>query len=415
MHLTEIDEKTFNDYSLSHGGMFYQSVYWAKLKGAYGWCHYYLGLYDNDKLLAATLVLGRKTPVFNRYLYYAPRGFLLDYSDLDLLETFSNEVKKYLLKKKAFLIKINPYVRYQERDIEGNIVENGFNNKKVVDKLLSLGYRHNGFTTTFGTDLEPRFLSVLDIEGKTYEELEANIKHKVKNKIRNSYSHGFELVVCNRDQIKDFKALMADTAKRRGFIDRSLDYYETMYDVFDDDIKIVLARWDLVKYKKILEDKIADDLKTIDELLERNNKSALKKVDEYNKLIENSRSRLKEVEGYIEEYGESIDISGGLYLTYGDEMVSLFGSSLKRFMKYNPQTFLKVEMIKMAVDMKKKRFNFFGMEGDFDLNSADSGLYEFKKAFGAKPWELIGEFDLVVKPLFNSFYELIYKIYQKLR
>lgn len=415
--LKELNREEFDLYSRNNHGLFYQSAAWAELKGRYGWIHYFLGLEEDGKLIAATLVLGKKTPVLNNYIYYAPRGFLLDYSNLDLFEEFSNEVKKFVKEHQGIFIKINPYVDYQYRDVDGNVIGEGKDKQPLVDKILSLGYKHNGFTMQFGTDLEPRFLSVLDINGRSYSEIEDGIKHKVKNKIRNAYSHGFEMVECDETLIPEYKKLMEHTSERRGFVDRSLSYYQDMYDVFknDDEIKIVLAKWDLDKYLNILKERKESALVELKELEERNTKAAKSKINEVNKDIENTEKRMSEAQKIKEEHGSPIFVSGGLYLLYGEQMVSLFGASLKPFMKYNAQTFLKAEMIKMACDKNKKVFNFFGMEPNFDVNQKDSGLFEFKKAFGTIPQELIGEFTLVVRPLHNLIYNVMYNLYQKIR
>jgi len=56
-----------------------------------------LGLKDeNGFLIGATLLFIEKT---NKYKYaYAPRGFLIDYQDSNLLKIFTKEIKKYLNK-----------------------------------------------------------------------------------------------------------------------------------------------------------------------------------------------------------------------------------------------------------------------------------------------------------------------------
>ena len=50
-------------------------------------------------------------------MYYAPRGYLLDFNDSKLLELFTNELKRYVKKSKGIFIKIDPYIPYKHRDI----------------------------------------------------------------------------------------------------------------------------------------------------------------------------------------------------------------------------------------------------------------------------------------------------------
>src|SRR5574344_886323 len=53
---------------------------------------YYLGLEEDNKLVAATFVMVKTVGKFK--YGYAPRGFLIDYNNTNLIETFTNEIKK---------------------------------------------------------------------------------------------------------------------------------------------------------------------------------------------------------------------------------------------------------------------------------------------------------------------------------
>ena len=80
MTLKEIDVKTFENYAKkSTYRTFMQTEEIGKLRELNGWTSYYLGLYDNDKLVGATLLVGKKRH-FNKYEFYSPRGPLVDYS-----------------------------------------------------------------------------------------------------------------------------------------------------------------------------------------------------------------------------------------------------------------------------------------------------------------------------------------------
>ena len=59
--------------------------------------------------------MGKKT-------FYAPRGFLIDYNNLELLKFFTEELKKYIKKHKGFMLTIDPNVIYRVRSSEGEIL-----------------------------------------------------------------------------------------------------------------------------------------------------------------------------------------------------------------------------------------------------------------------------------------------------
>ena len=57
--------------------------------------------------------------------FYSPRGLLVDYEDKKVLNYFLSEVKKYVKSHKGYIFRMDPYVIYKERDIDGNLVEGG--------------------------------------------------------------------------------------------------------------------------------------------------------------------------------------------------------------------------------------------------------------------------------------------------
>ena len=71
--------------------------------------------------------------------------------------------------------------------------------------------------------------------------------------------------------------------------------------------------------------------------------------------------------------------------------------------------------IKYAVENNYKRYNFYGITGDFNKDNPLYGLYLFKKSFGGVVVELLGEFDLIInKPLYHL-YKGSYKFYHKIK
>lgn len=72
-------------------------------------------------------------------------------------------------------------------------------------------------------------------------------------------------------------------------------------------------------------------------------------------------------------------------------------------------------MIKRAMEKKLPLYDFGGISGDFNPDSDNYGVYEFKRGFGGNVVEYIGEFDLVVDKLFNSFYKFMFKTYRGIK
>ena len=118
MTFTELTREEFIEFSSNYpDSMFFQSPYWMDIKKDNGWNGRIVGLKDKDnKIVAATILLLKRVSIVKMNMVYAPRGFLLDYSNTEVLNTFVQELKKYLKKEKVLFLKINPYVKYQERN-----------------------------------------------------------------------------------------------------------------------------------------------------------------------------------------------------------------------------------------------------------------------------------------------------------
>ena len=415
--LEELTKEEFNEYASKHPlNMFFQSSYWGELKSITGWKHFMVGIKNDGKIEAATLILGKKIPIFNRYIYYAPRGFLIDYNNTELLKKFTLEVKKYLKKKKGIFIKINPYLIYQERDINGDILENGIDNKNVVEELKKLGFIHTGFTINYGKDLEPRWISVLDLEGKTEEGLLKDMRSTTRWGINNSYKHGLKLVEIDKSRINEFKKLMEHTGERRGFIDRSEAYYEKMYDAFskDDKIKIMLVELDIDEYLYNLNNQKQQNLlKQVEAKNKPDSAKAKRVLKELQSQFESLEKRISNLEKLQKEKGNKIVVAGGLFMTFGTQVVSLFGASYREYMKFNGQFFLNFKMIKYALNNGYKKYNFYGITGEFNEDSEMFGLFDFKRGFNAHVEELIGEFTLITNKFFYKVYNLMFEVYKK--
>lgn len=417
--IEELTEKEFNEFAINHPlSIFFQSSYWGKLKKITGWNYYLVGIKQDQKIIAATLLLRKKIPVFNHYIYYAPRGFLMDYKNEELVKQFVKEIKKFIKQKKGIFVKINPCVIYQERDINGEIVEKGENNERIVELLQQLGFIHTGFTKAYGQDLEPRWISVLDLKDKTEESILKDMRSTTRWGINNSYKHGLKLVEIDQSRLNEFKRLMEHTGERRGFVDRSEAYYEKMYEVFskDDKIKIMLVELDVNEYLYNLNNQRQENLLKQAEAKNKPDSAKAKRIlKELQSQFESLEKRIQNLELLKEKKGKKLVIAGGLFMTFGKQVVSLFGASYKEYMKFNGQFFLNFKMIKYALNHGYERYNFYGITGDFSEDSEMFGLFDFKRGFNAKVEELIGEFTLITNHFYYRIYNVMYKAYRKLK
>lgn len=359
---------------------------------------YYVGVLENDKVVAATRMTSIKGFLGLRS-FYAPRGFLIDYKNFKLLKFFVDNLKRYLKEKKCYRLHIDPYVIYKSRDIDGKITED-IDNTEIVENLKKLGFSHDGFTTGYDYTKQVRWQYVLDIKDKTEEDILKGIKANHKNLIRKAEKYGVEIKEIGYDDLETYKMITEDTSDRIGFQDRSLVYYQTMYESFKDDVKFIIAYLNVEKYQTCLKQELNENNLRYEKL----NDKSTGKAKELKITIDGIEKRLKESNKFTEKM---IPISAAMFMLDRKEIDYLFSGSIDKYKNLYAQYLIQWYIIKYACKKGYKRYNFFGISGIFDKKDRDYGVYEFKKGFGGHVEELIGDFYLSTS--------LLYKIYKILR
>jgi len=424
MKLRQLTEKEFKKFADKHPQIsFHQTKEWGKLKEENGWKMHLLGLEDNNKIVAGCLLLSKMTPI-KRNMFYSPRGFLIDYNDYNLLEIFTKEVKKYVKKEKGIFIKIDPYISYQERDINGDIVKNGFNNKKAYHNLVKLGYKHFGFNLMQDT-LQPRWLFITKTKDTTVEEVMKGMDAKTRQILRKNERDLIRCREINEDELPLFKDIMQHTGDRREFIDRPLKYYQDMYNHLGKSgiLKILVAELhtkelinqleqDIDKNIKEKQDKIKQHDLHPEKMNEKKYQAKLKELDNEVNRLEKKLIKIKDLNN---KHGDIIPLGGILFLIYENEVLSLVGGSYQEFMEFQSAYTVHFEGMKYAIENNFDRYNFYGITGDFNEANPLFGLYSFKRDFGGEVVELIGEFDLVVDKPMYLVYKLAYTVYRLLK
>ena len=333
MKLERISEDEFEEYAKKNSEItFYQTKYWANLKKKNNWRPHYVGLKKENQILAASLILSKEVPFIKKNMFYAPRGFLIDYKDKDLLKEFTAQIKDYAKKENAIFIKIDPYVEYKERDNNGEIVEGGNDNSITVENLKELGYKHFGFNLMQDT-LQPRWMHVIETENKSLEEVEKDMESKTRQILRKNERSGIKTREITKEEIPIFKDIMQHTSDRREFIDRPLSYYENMWDALHDAgiLKILIAEIDFVEFEKNTQEELEKNKQDLKSRIYKKEHNILKmnekKYEQHNKQNEKEIDRLEKqlenIKGYKEQYGDKKILGGILFLIYQKMKYSL--------------------------------------------------------------------------------------------
>ena len=357
-------------------------------------------------------------------MFYAPRGFLLDYKDKEVLKEFTKQLKEYAKEEHAIFIKIDPYVEYKEHDNNGNVVEDGLDNSICVENLKSLGYKHFGFNLMQDT-LQPRWMHVIETEDKTLDDVMKDMESKTRQILRKNERSGIHTREISKEELPLFKDIMQHTSDRREFVDRPLSYYESMWDSLHDDgiLKILVAEIDFLEFEKNTKEELETNEKELKERIYKHENNILKmnpkKYEQNNKKneqeIERLKKQLEKIKDYKEKYGNKKLLGGILFLIYGNEVLSLHGGTLDDVMQFQSAYTIHFAGVKRAVENGYKRYNFYGITGDFRKENPLYGLYLFKKSFGGHVVELIGEFDYIISPFWYHTYNIAFAAYHKLK
>ena len=391
MELVELTEKEFVKASYTFDNMnFFQTPMIGKLREKKGWNIHYLGVKEGSKVLGCAMFVS-KAKLFGKKEFYSPRGFLMDYSNKELFEFFTNEVKKYVTEHNGYVFRIDPAIINIERDINGNVVEGGVDNSDIKKAFIDLGYK-----PVSEKNMEQiHWMYVLPIEGKTADELFKEMKSNTRNIIRKTEKDNFEIVELKKDELSEFYNILKETGERKGFKIRDLEYFEEMYDLFGDDIKYVVTRLNLKKHIAMLEEEKEKAVKDRDALSD--NKANDGKRKAFEEQINGLDKKINLDKEIMEKTGkETITLSGSQFMLTKPEVLYLNSGNYDEYMMFNSQYLIQWNMIKYAVEHGYKRYNFYGISGNFDRNDKDFGMYEFKTRFNGHVEELIGEYEMPI-------------------
>lgn len=383
-----LNEKEFSEFLNQHPlKSFVQLPEMAQYKKNHGWNTYFVGMKEKETILCASMIIANGN-FFGKKMFYAPHGFLIDYENKELLEQFTKEIKKFVKKENGYTLIIDPYYPLKERDINGKIVENGYDHSSTITTLKKLGYHY------YGTSDQVKYMFVLDIEGKTEEELLKKMSSNARRSIQKSLKEGIVFREIQKDELETFKTLTAASGQKHHFLDRSLSYYQEMYDLLKPNglAKYVVCEIHFKEYISGIQKELDEEQEKIQKFKENDGR----KKDSEAK-IKQLQKKLEEAETLQKEKGDTFAISGAMFILYGDELIYLFGGNLKEYMHFCTAYRIQWEMIQYALKHHYKKYNFYGILSTDD----NDGVYKFKKGFHGYVVELIGEFAL---PITYHFY-----------
>lgn len=412
MKIVALTKEEFDNFAYHHKySTYYQTSAYAETSRYEGLNTFYIGFVQDNELVGVTLFLHKTIYLYYKYAY-APRGFLIDYTDSKLVKNVTMGLINLLKKQHYAFIKIDPPIICSERDNKGNIIYFSNTINQILDTLKSNSYIHMGFNKYF-ENYKPRLNAFVNL---TYdlEKIYSNITSDVKEKIENSVKSGLEISLDTTGNIDElYKFIGTKNKKRRK------RYYQGMYNNFSRNNAIDIFFVNINTDKYLSNMKRNYDLEAIknDELASMVQDMSI--ASSQKQLILNDKMKSDEMLNFYKNeliyatnlsrnHPDYFTIGAGFTIKHNNGVELVIDSYLDEYIKFNPRYVFIWELIKKYKSDGFMYINLNGVVGNFSKEKLGKykNLNDPKLSFNSTIIEYIGEFDLVIN-------DRIYKKYKE--
>ena len=397
MTLRELTIEEFTDFvQNSPLASHYQTINYALLMGEYGYDYELIGFVNEyNQIKAASLIL-IKTIKFHQKYGYAPKGFILDYFNQDLLKEFTASLIEYYKKKHLVFIKINPEIAISEIDTLNGVKTYNWN-YDIKDILEDNGYLKLKDNLYFESIL-PRFSAVVSLKDYSINKINKN----TRNKIQRAKQKGLKIELSEKSGIDILNNFIRKKKHTNEF------YYKDYYNVFqrNDMIDLFLVSVDSQEYllqSRALYETESEKNSIYVDLLEHinNQKNINKKMDSDRKVLAYKND--VELATELNKIHDKIYIAGALVIKHQNRIQIIISGFDMRYRNFDANYFLHHEIL----EYYKNSYDYAelnGFTGDLSKENPYNGLNQFKLGFQPRVYEYIGEYDLPIQE--KKYYKL---------
>ena len=387
MSIRELTIDEFNAFVRNSPlGTHYQTFNYALLMGENGYEYELVGMFNEyNQLKAASLILFKNLKMHYKY-GYAPKGFILDYFNQEIVSEFATLLKSYYKKKKVVFIKINPEIAISEIDKETGLKTYNWN-YNILEIMEKAGFKKLKDNLYFESIL-PRFSAVVSLKNYSMNSVSKN----TRNKIRRAHHKGLHIELAEKSGID----ILQKFIKNKRTINEY--YYKDYYNVFkkDDMIDLFLVSIDseefLMNSRELYEKELEINNRLVSLLNRENNKRNLNKKMDSDRKILNYKQDVK-FATELNTKKDKVYIAGALVIKYQNRVQILMSGYDKKYKRFEANYYLHDEILKYY----QKNYDYAelnGLTGDFSKENPYLGLNEFKIGFNPRIYEYIGEIDL---------------------
>lgn len=392
MQIILLDELKFDAFAINHPNYnFYQSSNYGKFMSKHGYNSYYLGLSDDvGNIKAATLIIVKNDKSEKRKMGYAPRGFLVDWSDSELVKEFTTKIKEFLAKRSFTYLKVDPMIVYKEYNSDGSLKYS--NSDDFVKKMQSLGYTHMGYNNGMEAS-KPRWNSIIKLDPNIIS-LYNSLSKEARNKIKKAAGNGFKVYKGSNTDI----SLFYNVLNRKN---PPLEYYMDLYQFFNvnNGFEIYFVKLEPVSYvnssKKMYEEEEQRNSNLNMQMQDFNNPNKDAIINEKLKsdeLLATYKKNMLEAINLFQKYPSGIIIAALAVIKYGKRVTFFVGASDEDHKNDYPDYLLRWQLAEYFSRSGYESIDYNGMMGmsntDYDTT--------LKKELTNSVVEYVGEFDLVI-------------------
>lgn len=392
MQIILLDELKFDAFAINHPNYnFYQSSNYGKFMSKHGYNSYYLGLSDDiGNIKAATLIIVKNDKSEKRKMGYAPRGFLIDWTDSELVREFTTKIKEFLAKRSFTYLKVDPMIVYKEYNSDGSLKYS--NSDDFVKKMQSLGYTHMGYNNGMEAS-KPRWNSIIKLDPNIIS-LYNSLSKEARNKIKKAAGNGFKVYKGSNTDI----SLFYNVLNRKN---PPLEYYMDLYQFFNvnNGFEIYFVKLEPVSYvnssKKMYEEEEQRNSNLNMQMQDFNNPNKDAIINEKLKsdeMLATYKKNMLEAINLFQKYPSGIIIATLAVIKYGKKVTFFVGASDEDHKNDYPDYLLRWQLAEYFSRGGYESIDYNGMMGmsntDYDTT--------LKKELTNSVVEYVGEFDLVI-------------------
>ncbi len=389
MRLVELSLSEFEDFASNHPLRSYaQSPAYAKFMGEQGFSYDYIGYDDNGTIIAASLILYKRIGGFQKYAY-APKGFLIDFYNQELVEKFSRDLIKRLKEKGIVFLKINPEIIIGEVKYTDYFTTNYNKNVKIIDDLKDIKYKRRREVEALDF-IFPRINGYIDLKKYKQDKLSKDLIKKINYATK----RGLSYETATSRQINVFYNIIKEDAEH------SINYYRNFLNIFSKENK---SEFFLIKvnYREFLiqakgeYEKELDNNNSLNMLIQEDNtEENLNLKMESDKYLLKLKNNIVEATEGLKKGADEV-IGGAIIIKHLTRVTVLVSGFSKRFMHLNPYEFLYDKLC----EIYKNEFDYLDLNGlSSDFNPKGKYFNKNMRKLEFKPdiYEYIGEFDYII-------------------